>query len=82
MNTKKHAIHTAESLLARTIEVGDCLEWQGYFANGTPYVSNNGKMTSVRRLFSGLLGKDFVAGGFICQSATTTDVSIHTMPCV
>jgi len=65
MNTKKHAIHTAESLLAKTIEVGDCLEWQGYFANGTPYVSNNGKMTSVRRLFSGLLNKNFVAGGFI-----------------
>jgi len=29
MNTKPRAKHTIDSLLARTVEVGDCMEWQG-----------------------------------------------------
>lgn len=55
---------TYESLKARTIEVGDCWEWQGYLGNKVPSVSHDGKMTSVRKLFSDLMGRGYKAGGF------------------
>lgn len=57
--------HTVESLQAKTIEVGDCLEWQGYFGNKVPQICHGGKMASVRRLFSDLLDLGYPAGGFI-----------------
>lgn len=57
--------HTLESLKKRTIEVGDCWEWQGYYGNKVPSVSHDGKMISVRRLFSDLLGGQHPEGGFI-----------------
>lgn len=49
--------HTLESLLARTVEVGDCREWQGYIANDVPQVSHGGKMMTVRRLMFELRGE-------------------------
>lgn len=49
--------HTIESLMARTVEVGDCNEWLGYIANDTPQVSHGGKMMTVRRLMHELQGK-------------------------
>lgn len=51
---KPRAVHTLESLTARTIEEGDCLIWQGYIVNKTPQVGAypDGKktMVSVRKL--------------------------------
>jgi hypothetical protein len=56
--------HTLESLLARTVEIGECREWQGYIGNDTPQVSHGGKMMTVRRLMFELQGKD-VEGYYI-----------------
>lgn len=58
-------IHTIESLKKRTIEDGECWEWQGYCANGTPSVSHDGKMISVRRLFTQLLGNTVREGYYV-----------------
>src|SRR5687767_8625125 len=58
MNTKPVAVQTMESLLARTVEEGECLIWRGYVANKTPQVAHNGKMVTVRRLMLQLQGKD------------------------
>ena len=65
MIKRKITIHTPESLREKTIEDGDCLEWQGYFANKNPYVRHDGKVMSARRLFSSLMGKKFPAGGYV-----------------
>jgi hypothetical protein len=50
----KRTVHTIESLQARTIEEGDCWQWQGYCGNKTPQVmcffNDKRKMYSVRRL--------------------------------
>jgi len=58
------AVHTVEGLRARCIEEGDCLLWQGYFAVGTPMVSDNRKMTSVRKLFTQIITGEAKRGGF------------------
>lgn len=50
--------HTVESLLARCEEVGDCLEWTGYIANGNPQVCMDGKITTVRRAIKLLSGEN------------------------
>lgn len=42
-------VYTLETLLARTVEVGDCMEWTGYSRNGSPQVKLDGRMTTVRR---------------------------------
>lgn len=55
--TMPRKVHTTESLLARADEFGDCLIWNGYMANNTPYVFHEGKMTSVRGLLWKLSGK-------------------------
>ncbi|MFN4121305.1 hypothetical protein [Acidovorax sp.] len=55
--TMPRKVHTTESLLARVDEFGDCLIWNGYMANNTPYVFHEGKMTSVRGLLWKLSGK-------------------------
>lgn len=60
-----HKIHTVQSLKEKTIEDGDCWEWQGYCANGTPSVSHDGKMISVRRLFTQLLGGQLREGYYV-----------------
>jgi hypothetical protein len=52
--SKPRTVHTLESLMARTVEDGDCLLWQGYITNKTPQVGAypDGKktMVSVRKL--------------------------------
>lgn len=65
--------YTVESLRARTIEVGECWEWQGYSAHGTPQVfspSGNPKrrMVSVRRLFRELITGQPQPDGFYSVS--------------
>ena len=62
--TREIKKHTLETLLARTVEVGECYEWQGYVKNGTPQVSHGGKMMTVRRLMHELQGKS-VKGYFL-----------------
>lgn len=42
-------IQTLETILARTDEVGECLEWQGIMHNGTPQIRIDRKLLSVRR---------------------------------
>lgn len=64
MNTKPITAQTMESLLARTEEVGECMEWQGYVGNGSPQVSHNGKITTVRKLMRELQGKPTGQGIF------------------
>lgn len=59
--------HTLETLLARTVEVGECNEWLGYIANDVPQVSHAGKMMTVRRLMFEIQGKD-VDGYYIAPS--------------
>jgi len=63
--------HTLETLLARTVEVGDCREWQGYIANDTPQVSHRGKMMTVRRLMFELQGKA-VEGYYIAPKCSNS----------
>lgn len=59
------AVQTMESLLARTEEVGECLEWQGYSTkSGTPQVSHDGKMIAVRRLLLKLQGIELKSAMF------------------
>ena len=62
---KQQKIHTITTLKERTIEDGDCWEWTGYCANGTPSVSHAGKMISVRRLFTELLGGKLREGYYV-----------------
>ena len=56
---KKKTIHTVESLLARTEEVGNCIEWQGYFENHSPYVQHGDRFMNVRALLMELLGNKY-----------------------
>lgn len=60
--SKPRKVHTVQSLLERTVEVGECLEWQGYYGNFVPYVSHEGKMISVRRLLRLLDGQPAPTG--------------------
>lgn len=67
------AVHTVESLRARTIEVGECWEWQGYSAHGTPQVfapseGSKRRMVSVRRLFRELITGQAQPDGFYSVS--------------
>lgn len=62
--TREIKRHTLETLLARTVEVGECNEWLGYIANAVPQVSHGGKVVTVRRLMFELQGKD-VEGYYI-----------------
>lgn len=62
---KQQKIHTVTTLKERTIEVGDCWEWTGYCANGTPSVCHKGKMIAVRRLFTELLGGQLKDGYYV-----------------
>lgn len=56
--SKPRAVHTVESLLARTDEIGECRVWNGYYGNaGTPQVCHEGGMVSVRKLIVELEGK-------------------------
>lgn len=61
-------VQTMESLMARTDEVGDCLEWQGMIRNGTPVIRVDRKMKTVRRLIRELIGKPATPGHFLAPS--------------
>lgn len=62
---RKRAVHTVESLLARTELEDECLVWQGFMQNGAvPMVKHDGKMVSVRKLIAILRGDDIRAGGY------------------
>lgn len=63
--SRKITYHTTESLKAKTVEVGDCWEWQGYFANRVPQICHGGSMISVRRLFTDLMDLGYPEGGYI-----------------
>lgn len=62
------AIHTLETILARTDEVGECLEWQGIMNNKTPQVRIDGKLLTVRRFIRDLQGKPASANVFLVPS--------------
>lgn len=68
--SKPRAIHTLESLMARTEEVGDCRVWTGYSTNKTPQVHHQGDMVSVRKLILELSGVR-VNGQFIGATCGT-----------
>jgi hypothetical protein len=59
---RSKTVHTLESLMARTVEVGDCLEWTGYFQNGSPFVVSGGVKWLVRRLIRHLEGQVLSSG--------------------
>jgi len=65
---KPQTIHTIESLLARTVEMGTCMEWTGSLRNHTPMVFHNGKMKSVRRIICAMQNRTVPAGYFVSNS--------------
>lgn len=50
-------VQTLDTILARTDEVGECLEWQGMMVNGTPLIRIARKMLTVRRVIREMLGQ-------------------------
>ena len=59
-------IHTLESIMARTVEVGDCMEWQGHIRqDNVPYITVNRQYMAVRRLILQLIGKPAKRGNFV-----------------
>lgn len=64
MKQRKRKIQTLETLLARTEEYGECMEWKGYHQNKTPHVQQGDRFMSVRQLMWELLGKKLKAGYF------------------
>jgi hypothetical protein len=64
---KQQKTYTITTLKERTIEDGDCWEWTGYCANGTPSVFHAGKMIAVRRLFTELLGGKLREGYYVAK---------------
>lgn len=67
---KPQTIHTIESLLARTVEMGTCMEWTGSFRNQTPMVFQSGKMKSVRRIIRALQNRSVPEGYFVSSSCS------------
>ena len=61
-------IQTLETILARTDEVGECLEWQGIMHNGTPQIRIDRKLLSVRRAIRELQGKPASSSVFLATS--------------
>jgi hypothetical protein len=63
------AVHTLESVLARTTEVGDCLEWQGFMQDGrTPLIKVHNRLVTVRRFIRELQGEPAAPGRFLSAS--------------
>lgn len=67
--SRPRAVHTLESLKARTIEEGECWLWQGYITNNTPqvhcHIDDKKVMVSVRKLMRELItGKPQPAGSY------------------
>ena len=65
---RKKVIQTLDTILARTDEVGECLEWQGIMANATPQIRIDRKLLSVRRVIRELLGRQAKTGNFLAAS--------------
>lgn len=65
---KPKQIHTIDSLLKRTVEVGQCKEWAGYFAAKNPAVFHDGRLQSVRRMLCLLSGRHVPKGHFVTTS--------------
>lgn len=61
-------VQTLDSIMARTDEVGDCLEWQGMIRNGTPQIRIARKMHTVRRVIRDLLGNPAAEGNYLAPS--------------
>jgi hypothetical protein len=64
-------IQTLDTIMARTDEVGDCLEWQGMIRNGTPLIRIARKMHTVRRVIRDMLGNPAAEGNYLapaCQN--------------
>jgi len=61
-------IHTLETILARTDEVGNCMEWQGIMHNGTPQIRIDRKLLSVRRVIREMQGKPAADDVFLATS--------------
>lgn len=63
-NTRQ-MVHTERSILSRTQEVGECMEWKGYVQKGTPVVYHEGKTMMVRRLILELRGVNIPPKSFV-----------------
>ena len=61
-------IQTLETILARTDDVGDCLEWQGIMANATPQIRIDRKLLSVRRVIREMMGMPAMPRNFLVPS--------------
>lgn len=59
---------TLDTIMARTDEVGDCLEWQGMIRNGTPLIRIARKMHTVRRIIRDMLGSPAAEGNYLAPS--------------
>lgn len=66
--SKPETKHTMESLLARSVEVGNCNEWTGYNRNKTPSVFYKGRIHGVRRVMLYLQGKTIPQNYFVSSS--------------
>lgn len=66
--SRPKVIQTLATVLARTDEVGECLEWQGIMANATPQIRIDRKMRMVRRVIREFQGKPPRAGNFLAAS--------------
>lgn len=62
-------IHSLERVLARTTEVGDCLEWRGFMQDGrTPLIKVDNRLVTVRRFIRQLQGAPAAPGRFLSAS--------------
>lgn len=61
-------VQTLDSILARTDEVGDCLEWQGIMGNNTPQIRIARKLQMVRRVIRDMLGNPAAEGNYLAPS--------------
>lgn len=62
---RKKTVHTLETLLAKTEDYGNCMEWTGYYQNRTPFASHNGVLTSVRKMIAEFNGMEVPEGHFV-----------------
>ena len=65
---KPQTIHTVESLLARTVDVGECKEWLGYSNNNNPRVYHEGRLQPTRKVLCKLNGQHIPPGFFVGTS--------------
>lgn len=63
---RRLTVHTVETLLAKTEEVGDCREWTGYMGNNVPMANHEGRFLAVRRVMLMLSGVPEERIGYAC----------------